>query len=417
MSIFTRFFNIFKGHTVWVGGAGSRSQPKVTRLEDEAMVVPILDCNATHIAAGQVLHVIRDSEGRIKTICRKSEYTKLFERPNNMMTGRDFLYAMAWQLQVTNTAFAWIKWDSRMHPLEIWPLVYLNFEVRELKTGGYAIQINDTDGQVYNVLMEDIVCLRRHYDGTGYAGRGNVPLGQSLEMVHALDEGLIQALRVSNKIHGLVRQKNAMLATGDVKKAQEEFAQRMAIAAREGGVVAVDSMEEYTPISINAWSANAVQAKQITDRIYAYWRTPEAVVMNEATEQVNQNYLESIIEPVWREMEEAFTNALFTRKEQAFGSRIVIFGTAGMGTSWTTRLNIINNTKELGLLTPNEYRELLGYGPVEDGDERQISLNFVQASDQSAYQMSKTDGSQPAKQPADKQPASDEEGSEEEDDE
>ena len=44
-----------------------------------------------------------------------------------------------------------------------------------------------------------------------------------------------------------------------------------------------------------------------------------------------------------------------------------------------------------GALTINEYRELMYYGPVEGGDVRLVSLNYVKAGDQSLYQVGKDD--------------------------
>ena len=252
--------------------------------------------------------------------------------------------------------------------------------------GGYAVEFTEPDGLRQVVDMEDLIVLRRKYNGIGYTGQGNQAVKNSLEMVNSLDEGLKQAVQISNKIHGLLKQKKSMLSDTSTEAAQKSFIERMDKAAKNGGVVALDAMEEYQPLSVTAWTANAVQQKQITDRIYSYWRTPEEVVNNTASEQVMQNYYDSIVEPIWEEMAEAFTNALFTRKEQAFGSKILVTSGAATGASWSTKLSIVSNTKDLGLLTPNEYRELLGYAPVEDGDERLVSLNYIKSSDQSAYQ-------------------------------
>ena len=60
-----------------------------------------------------------------------------------------------------------------------------------------------------------------------------------------------------------------------------------------------------------------------------------------------------------------------------------------MGTSYKTRVDIINQTKEIGILSVNEQRELLGYGPVEGGDVRQVSLNYINADKQDEYQTKK----------------------------
>lgn len=385
MGFLQNIISALRGRTVYVSGAGMRTGPRPIDVETNELCSAVIDCNATHVARAQVHHVVIDRDGRIAEIKRSSEYTRLFQRPNPMMTRQDFLYSMAWQLQLANIALAWVKWQGA-HPLELWPLVFLDMEVRQREGGGYAVEFTDTDGARYCVALEDLIVLRRKYNGIGYAGQGNQPVKTSLEMVTALDDGLQQAVQISNKIHGILRQKKAMLSGDSVKSAQDDFINRMKLAADSGGVVALDAMEDYTPLNVSAWTANAAQQKQITERVYTYWRTPQDVVNNTATEQMMQNYFDSIVEPVWEEMAEAFTAALFTRKEQAFGSRIIVTSGAATGASWNTKLMLVANTKDLGLLTPNEYRELLGYAPVEGGDERLVSLNYVKAKDQSKYQ-------------------------------
>lgn len=387
MSFFSKFMKFYKGVTYYIGGEGTRSQPRHVRAEDSEICSAIIDCNAVHVAKGEVLHVLTDGKGRIRDIKRQSAYTKLFRRPNPMMTRQEFLYGMAWQLQVTNTAMAWIKWAANMQPAEIWPLVYLDFEVREIKGGGYAVQFTDSDGWQRVVRIEDLVVLRRKYDAAGYAGRNNNEISETLGTIETLNENLTKTAALSSRISGIIKNKKAMLSSANMPAA--DFERRLKDAAEHGGIVPIDAMEDYIPLEPRLWAANAAQMKQITDRVYTFWRTPEEVVRNTATEQMMQNYYDSIIEPVWAEMSDAFTNALFTRREQDFGNKIIITSGAATGASWQTKLNIVRDTKEQGLLTTNEYRELLGYSPVEDGDERFVSLNYIKSSDMSKYQTGK----------------------------
>lgn len=388
MGILADFIKNITGRTSYITGYGNRSVPANPDIDKDATCIAIIDTNATHIARGQVVHVIKDSDGRLKQVKRTSEYTKLFARPNSMMTAQEFKYAMAWQAQVTNTAFAWIRWDDRMHPLEIWPLVYLQFEVRKLLgRGGYAVEIRTPEGDIVTVDMEDLVVLRRKYDGSTYAGRGNDALDGSLEMMQNMYASLQKAMEVSNKIHGLFTQKNAMLATKSAEQAQKDFVKRIKEAEGTGGIVALDATEAYTPLNVSTWATNAAQMKEIENRIYTFWRTPAEVVNNTASEQTMMNYFDAVVEPFWEEMGEAFTKALFTRREQDFGNAIMVTSGAATGASWGTKLNIINSTKEIGLLTKNQYLELLGYPPTEDGDVAYVSLNYIKSTDMSRYQV------------------------------
>ena len=151
----------------------------------------------------------------------------------------------------------------------------------------------------------------------------------------------------------------------------------------------LDASEIFTPVNVNTWSASSAQMKDVQNNLYDYYRTPREVVNNTANEQTMQNWYEAKIEPRWLAMGKAFTEALFTRRERDVGNRIVVSGTAAVAASWATRMNILNYTKEAGDLTTNERRELMGYPPVEGGDERQVSLNYVKSTQQSEYQTGK----------------------------
>lgn len=65
---------------------------------------------------------------------------------------------------------------------------------------------------------------------------------------------------------------------------------------------------------------------------------------------------------------------------------MIMTGTVMMGLSMQSITQILNTTKETGELTTNERRELLGYPPVEGGDVRQVSLNFIDSEKQNEYQ-------------------------------
>ena len=97
-------------------------------------------------------------------------------------------------------------------------------------------------------------------------------------------------------------------------------------------------------------------------------------------------------------MSKAFTDAMFTRREKDVGNRILISSRAAVAASWATRMNILNYTKETGDLTTNERRELMGYPPVENGDERQVSLNYIRSHQQSQYQTGQPEPDPPAAQ-------------------
>lgn len=59
--------------------------------------------------------------------------------------------------------------------------------------------------------------------------------------------------------------------------------------------------------------------------------------------------------------------------------------------SWTTKVGAIEKLMGLGIMSLNESRAILGLEPVEGGDKRLQSLNYVDASKANKYQVDEDD--------------------------
>ena len=102
------------------------------------------------------------------------------------------------------------------------------------------------------------------------------------------------------------------------------------------------------------------------------------------------------------QMGQAFTAVCFTQTERDYGNRIIFSTSVLLNTSIQTKVNLIQSTKEIGLFSPNEMRELFGYAPVEGGDEHVFSLNYIKESNMSKYQTGQDpeEGANNGKEPA-----------------
>nr|DAH32501.1 MAG TPA: portal protein [Caudoviricetes sp.] len=345
-----------------------------------------VDAIASHGSKGQFQAVIINKEGRIEKVIRNDRMTRLLnERPNEVMTGTEFKYRMIANLETKTTAVAYIKWNGTK-PEAIYPVDYTSYEFKKVIGGGYAIEFTDYEGEVKALPLECCIIMRKFYNDRLASGDGNAPVYKVLDMSKASDEGFIESLTVSNKVRGLLKQKKAMLDPKDVEKSQEKFTERFNQAAGKGGIIAVDSMEEYVPLNVSPNAANAAQMREINNRIYTYLRTSEKIVQNTYSEQEGMAWREGKIEPIWNLFAEAVTAVYFTQHERECGNKIIMTGGVMMGMSVNSIVQILNTTKETGELTTNERRELIGYPPVEGGDIRQVSLNFINSKNQDKYQ-------------------------------
>lgn len=347
----------------------------------------VVDAIATHAAKGRFKHVIIKDGRVIKTVYNSKIVKLLNEKPNPVMTAYDLKYRFISQMEIKTTAVAYIDWDTGTGEARaVYPVDYQAYEIRKVQGGGYALVFDDYEGIERVLPMESCIILKKYYTNNSVSGDGNLPLYRILDMSKASDEGFIDALNRSNKIRGMVKKKNSMLKSEDVSTGQKDFVERFNSAAKDGGILEIDGLEDFTPLKMEAYSANAAQMKEISNRIYTYMRTPEEIVQSKYSEKVGMAWYESVIEPIWDAFAQAVAAVYFTKHELECGNRLVVTGGVLMGTSYQTRINIIASTKEIGVLTTNEQRELLGYDPVEGGDDRQVSLNYVKAINQDLYQ-------------------------------
>lgn len=389
MGFFSNFMRSIRTKMGGIFGFQSRSAPFDREAWYHDTFRATVDAIASHGSKGQFQAVVMNKDGRIEKIVRNDPMARLLNvRPNDVMTGTEFKYRMIANLETKTTAIAYVRWRGSV-PEAIYPVDYTNYEFKAVEGGGYAIEFTDYEGVTRALPLECCVVMRKFYNDRIASGDGNGPIYKVLDMSKASDEGFIEFLSVSNKVRGIVKQKRAMLDPEDVKKGQDDFTSRFEHAAKSGGVVAVDSMEDFTPLNIDAKSANAAQMQYINNRIFTYLRTSEKIVQNTYSEQEGMAWREGKIEPIWNLFAEAITAVYFTKHEIECGNKMIMTGAVMMGLSVNSIVQILTSTRETGELTTNERRELLGYPPVEGGDVRQVSLNYVNADDQSNYQVGK----------------------------
>lgn len=388
MGLFSNIFGRLKKRFVPTYTAKARLGRFDRDVWDYDVTRATIDAIASHAAKGQFRAVRRDKSGRITQVLHNDPMCRLLNlRPNPLMSGTEFKYRMVANLETRTVAVAYIQWDADfMKPLGVYPIDYTTAEIHPVVGGGFAMRFFDCDGVETVLPMEQLIIVRKFYNDRLAGGDGNAPAYGVLDLARASDEGFIQCLTINNKISGILTQKKAMLDPKDIRRSQEEFQQRVTEAVESGGVITLDATEDFKPVNPSTVQVNASQMNAINNRIYTYFRTPEKIVQNAYDETTGLAWHEGKIEPIWKMLAEAVTNAYFTKHEIECGNEIIMSGGVMTGLSMQSITQIIAVTKEIGILTVNEQRELLGYGPVDGGDTREVSLNYVSAEGQDSYQ-------------------------------
>ena len=157
-----------------------------------------------------------------------------------------------------------------------------------------------------------------------------------------------------------------VIKDSDLKAAKESFVKDNLALENSSGVVAVDGKFDYTPISTTAYNIPADTISEIKSKVYDYFGVPEKFVQSSFTSDEYEAVYEGKLEPYAVMLTDALTHGLYTDREIAFGNRIEAVMSRMKYQPMSAVTNVISATRELGLFTRNEYREMLGYAPLSD---------------------------------------------------
>lgn len=316
----------------------------------------------------------------------------LLAEPNPLMTGQMLQEKLATQLALNANAFALVLRDDYGNPVAIYPIVASTVEAQYSAAGELLLKFTLLNSKVYTFAYTDVIHLRQDFNENDIFGTPIAPvLTPLLDVVTTTDQGVINAIKNSSIIRWLLKFTNSMRPE-DLKKQAKDFADNFLATADGTGVAAVDAKADATQINATDYVPNAAQMDRTTQRIYALFNTNPAIVTSSYTEDQYNAYFDAEIEPVERQLGEEYTRKLFSRRERAFGNRIVFEASAWDSASISTKLSLVAMV-DRGAMTPNEWRETMNLAPIPGGDQpiRRLDTAAIDGND-STQEGGSTDG-------------------------
>lgn len=305
--------------------------------------------------------------------------------PNPVMEAGAFWEKVARNYYTENNAFIYLDWDLTRpkEPLRsLWVLDPLGIEV-SIKGEDILLKFNIQEKTVVTSI-ENIIHVARNVDASEIFGEKSRAINKVFSVIATNFQGIENAIKSSAFIRFLVQSPTPL--TDEVKKEKAKYFAETYLGKDSSGVAYVDSAQQVVKVDSQAKYANADEMKVFEEKIRHYMNMNTAILSADFTEVQWQAYSETNIEPFCNKLMNELTRKIFTEREIGFGNRIVVASHNLEVVSLTTKNNLILATKELGLFTINEYRHLINLGPIEGGDKRLTSLNYVNADKQDDYQ-------------------------------
>lgn len=352
-------------------------------LYDSDIVRTCIDAIAKNAAKLKAKHIRRTPTGISKTGSNLEWLLQV--RPNQYMNAYDFLYKTVSQLYSNNNAFIYIHTENGVIT-GFYPIAYSSIEFKEYKGELYA-QFLFRTGFKMTVPYMDLIHLRRHFNRDDIFGENNMkPLKPTLNLIQTVNQGIINAIKASARLRGWLKF-TSTIRPEDLKKQRDQFVADYLSISNDGGIAALDAKADFTPAKLEAQMADDKQMAIIRDNAYRYFGVNEKIIQATYNEDEWNAFYESVLEPIAIQLSLEFTSKCFTDREIGFGNEIVFEANRLQYASATTKINMIKELMPLGVLSINDALEIFNMPPVEDGDRRLISLNYVNAAKADLYQL------------------------------
>lgn len=363
-------------------------------LQDSDIVGAIADAIAKNVGKLKPQVIRRDEKG---LIIKNDSLARLLElRPCPEMSTYDFLYRIASDLVYKSNSFSVIFWNGDFTRVQ---------SIQPIQTNDFRIFVDDNnnilfrfrwefDGKYYTVPYQMIIHIKARFNKKRFLGTSpDTQLKSPLDLIETSGEMIKNLVRNSGTLGGYLKYNNFADDEG-LKAKAKEFMEAYMNAENAGGVAALDNTYEFKELRQTTPSFPTAQIGFLRDNIYRYYAVNEKILTSTFNETEWNAFYENVIEPIAIQLSLEFMFKLLSEREISFGNKIIFTANRLQYATLQTRAAIGGEMYDRGAITVNEYRELLYYEPIEDGDVRMVSLNYVKAGDQSLYQVGSTgDGS------------------------
>lgn len=308
--------------------------------------------------------------------------TLLNNAPNAYMSGYDLIYKTAAAYFTNNNAFLLLTRDDTGRITAVYPITPQSVEFMPGTDGTVYLECLFSDGRKAAFPYTDIVHLRRHFLTNDLLGDNNTPLFPLLDTAETLTQGVAASVKNGTSIRGVLKF-TSLVNPAQVKTEKEQFVADYFNPANSGGVAATDQRFDFVPTNITPYSIPQEQIETVNRQIYDYLGVNGKIISGSYSENEFSAFYESVVEPFALQLSQEFK--LKCGAEITFTAERMEFSSAA------TKIKLLHEAAPLGLITVNEARHLLALPPVEDGDRRLQSLNYVSAEKADAYQLEESE--------------------------
>lgn len=336
----------------------------------------VLACVDTIARNGAKMHPrhIRNFNDRLENV-KGNLYKILAKQPNEIQNAYKFYYQIITDLELFNNSIVYIQRDENLKVTGLYPLEFSEIKLYEYRDEIW-IKFKFGRGKERFVPYSQCVHLTRFVGKDGLFGGSSKPIVKLLDIKHILDEGIVNAIKTTQSIKGILKSTKSMLKPSDVKAMRDQFVKDFIdYHNNKAGIGGLDATTDFTPVKIEPQTATDDQVKMFDEKVLKYFGINEHIIESKYSEDEWNAFYESVLEPIGLQMSLEFSNKLFTPTEKNFGNEILFESNRLQYASNKTKIELVRYASNI--MTVNEQREVFNLAPIEGGDVFMIDQNHT----------------------------------------
>lgn len=320
--------------------------------------------------------------------------TKLRLAPNQWQTWSQFLYRVSTILDINNTAFIVPVFDERMIITGLFPILPHRCSLMEYNNELW-LRYQFTHGEIGAVEFRKCAVLTKHQYKNDFFGDPNTAIDDTMKLIHIQNQGIEEAVKNTSTFRFMAQLAN-FAKPEDLAKERKRFTrENLATESEAGGFLLFpNTYKDIKQIDVKPYTVDPDQMKAIRENVYNYFGVNEDVLQNKAFGDTWSAFYEGAIEPFAIQFSEATTKALFSERERAQGSQLMLTANRLQYMSNNDKLNVSSQLLDRGIFSINDVREIWNLPPVENGDQRVIRGEYYSADEKLTPTEDTNDGDQ-----------------------
>ena len=253
-------------------------------------------------------------------------------------------------------------------------------EVKQGRDGTPWLHMRFASGDETWIEWARVGVMTRHQYRNDLFGDGGNPLDQTLQLLSAQEQAEMAAIENGAQVRFLGKL-GMNLSPDDLRKKRKEFNESNLSTDNAGGIALYDSsFQEVQQLTPQSWTIDTTEMERIRGNVHDYFGTNDDILHSSWSEDEWNAFYEGMIEPFAVQLGSVLTAMTFSTFEIANHNSIMFAANRLEYASNATKVSVVTNLVDRGVMTTNEARDILQMPPVEDGDKRIIRGEYIDAS-------------------------------------